>query len=89
MFDALRLGSVRSRHIPMPSKAVSTGAVVGVSVFAAGVIYLAQRAKALKQTPRVRDAGPENMKNPPRDWDCVDQALDESFPCSDPAPHSR
>ncbi|MDR6952384.1 hypothetical protein J2X65_001739 [Ancylobacter sp. 3268] len=31
-----------------------------------------------------RDAGPENMTNPPRAWDKVDQAADESFPASDP-----
>ena len=32
----------------------------------------------------VRDAGPENMENPPEAWDKVDQAADESFPASDP-----
>jgi flagellar basal body-associated protein FliL len=31
-----------------------------------------------------RDAGPEEMQSPPRDWDKVDQASDESFPASDP-----
>lgn len=31
-----------------------------------------------------RDAGPDNMTNPPRTWDKVDQAADESFPASDP-----
>ncbi|HSI41047.1 MAG TPA: hypothetical protein VLA00_10930 [Xanthobacteraceae bacterium] len=31
-----------------------------------------------------RDAGPENMENPPEAWDKVDQAADESFPASDP-----
>ncbi len=33
---------------------------------------------------RVRDAGPQEMTNPPRRWDRVDEALDESFPASDP-----
>ena len=37
--------------------------------------------------PKVRDAGPENMKNPPRHWDKVDEAVDESFPASDPPSH--
>ncbi len=36
------------------------------------------------QTKPVRDAGPEAMKNPPKKWDEVDQAADESFPASDP-----
>jgi len=39
------------------------------------------------QPPRlekVRDAGPEAMENPPRDWDTVDEQGDESFPASDP-----
>ena len=32
----------------------------------------------------VRPAGPESMRDPPRRWDAVDQASDESFPASDP-----
>lgn len=32
----------------------------------------------------VRPAGPESMRDPPRRWDKVDQADDESFPASDP-----
>lgn len=32
----------------------------------------------------VRSAGPEAMRDPPRKWDDVDQASDESFPASDP-----
>lgn len=37
------------------------------------------------KTP-VRSAGPEAMRDPPKDWDKVDQAADESFPASDPPP---
>jgi hypothetical protein len=33
---------------------------------------------------KVRDAGPEAMKNPPKRWNDVDQQSDESFPASDP-----
>jgi hypothetical protein len=31
-----------------------------------------------------RPAGPEAMRDPPEHWDKVDEASDESFPCSDP-----
>jgi hypothetical protein len=33
--------------------------------------------------PFVRLAGPDAMRDPPEEWDCVDQASDESFPASD------
>ncbi|MBE3637627.1 hypothetical protein ICN82_05330 [Mangrovicoccus sp. HB182678] len=33
---------------------------------------------------QVRDAGPGQMTDPPKAWDEVDEALDESFPASDP-----
>lgn len=32
----------------------------------------------------VRDSGPEHMTSPPRTWDKTDEAIDESFPASDP-----
>ncbi|WP_188657392.1 MULTISPECIES: hypothetical protein [Henriciella] len=32
----------------------------------------------------IRPAGPENMKDPPEDWDVADEQSDESFPASDP-----
>ncbi|GLK44990.1 hypothetical protein GCM10017612_29100 [Novosphingobium resinovorum] len=34
--------------------------------------------------PPVRDAGPENMTSPPQSWSRTDEAIDESFPASDP-----
>ena len=37
-----------------------------------------------KPPKKVRDAGPDAMNNPPKKWDAVDQASDESFPASDP-----
>ncbi len=33
----------------------------------------------------VRTAGPEAMRDPPRDWSQTDESSDESFPASDPA----
>jgi hypothetical protein len=32
----------------------------------------------------VRPAGPEQMRDPPKKWDDVDESSDESFPASDP-----
>lgn len=32
----------------------------------------------------IRPAGPEAMRDPPPDWDAVDEADDQSFPASDP-----
>lgn len=32
----------------------------------------------------VRDAGPENMSVQPQRWSKTDEAIDESFPASDP-----
>lgn len=32
----------------------------------------------------VRQAGPEEMRDPPGRWDPVDETADESFPASDP-----
>ncbi len=42
------------------------------------------------QGDETRAAGPEAMRDPPREWENVDQASDESFPASDPpaiSPH--
>ena len=36
------------------------------------------------QSGAARSAGPEAMRDPPADWEKVDQASDESFPASDP-----
>ena len=41
-----------------------------------------------KETSDVRSAGPDAMRDRPRRrWDRVDQAVDESFPASDPPSH--
>ena len=40
------------------------------------------------QSGAARSAGPDAMRDPPKDWERVDQAVDESFPASDPPPVS-
>ncbi|ARC38417.1 hypothetical protein A6J80_04460 [Paracoccus yeei] len=35
-------------------------------------------------TPEIRPAGRKLMREPPTDWDKVDEESDESFPASDP-----
>jgi hypothetical protein len=35
-------------------------------------------------TGAVRPAGPDSMRDPPQEWDKVDEAADQSFPASDP-----
>ena len=51
---------------------------------ALGAVALIRRAMRQRSRPEVRDAGPSQMRNPPRTWDRVDEASDESFPASDP-----
>jgi len=36
----------------------------------------------------IRSAGPDGMRTPPERWSKTDQAIDESFPASDPPGHS-
>lgn len=40
--------------------------------------------EADKHYGRIRHAGPQSMRDPPRNWDDVDEGSDESFPASDP-----
>jgi hypothetical protein len=39
---------------------------------------------AVGESGAARSAGPDAMRDPPREWDEADQASDESFPASDP-----
>lgn len=41
-------------------------------------------AAAPGETPYIRTAGPQEMADPPANWDKVDETVDESFPASDP-----
>jgi hypothetical protein len=44
----------------------------------------ARPREARRRDLQVRQAGREEMRDPPRDWDRVDETSDESFPASDP-----
>ena len=49
------------------------------------LLCLATRPRPRAAAPcHVRVAGRREMVDPPPDWDEVDEALDESFPASDP-----
>jgi hypothetical protein len=39
---------------------------------------------AVGESGAARSAGPEAMRDPPSEWEKVDEASDESFPASDP-----
>ena len=71
------------------SNGLACAVVAGVAVMA-GAALLAAWRDSQRDAPRApsfggaRPAGPAAMHAPPDDWDEVDQALDESFPASDP-----
>jgi hypothetical protein len=46
--------------------------------------YPAHDARAAPPPQDVRPAGPEAMRDPPAEWTRQDEALDETFPASDP-----
>lgn len=64
-----------------------SAAVFGVAALAAHYL-LSRRSSGVTFMP-VRDAGSKFMQDPPRRWDKVDQAIDESFPASDPPAANR
>jgi hypothetical protein len=78
-----------STHYSQSSASFSRHFSTVVAAVALGGLMLALR----RTRPRphyfqpVRDAGPENMENPPADWDEVDEGSDQSFPASDPPVH--
>lgn len=56
----------------------------GMMLLAIGARTALDRMKRRRAPPPVREAGPGAMRDPPRRWDRVDEASDESFPASDP-----
>lgn len=44
----------------------------------------AARPMSDSDAPPVRPAGPQTLRDEPKDWDMVDERADESFPASDP-----
>ncbi|HVW92017.1 MAG TPA: hypothetical protein VHB74_05360 [Devosia sp.] len=49
----------------------------------------AEPAGAPDSPVQIRPAGPEAMRDRPKKWGPVDEAVDESFPASDPPAHNR
>ena len=56
----------------------------GGFLLAGGLIVRAMGGSGTPGPRYVRPAGRKEMSAPPRDWDRVDEAGDESFPASDP-----
>jgi hypothetical protein len=56
----------------------------GAFALGAAAMYLLMRQRRPPPMLPVRDAGPDAMTNPPKEWDAVDEMVDESFPASDP-----
>lgn len=48
------------------------------------LLCLARSRPEARASAPVRDAGPEQMRDPPPAWSDIDERSDESFPASDP-----
>lgn len=57
---------------------------VFLAAAAAILVYRLFRAERPSGSRHIRDAGPSQMRAPPRNWDMLDEIGDESFPASDP-----
>jgi hypothetical protein len=64
--------------------------IMGLVGYALGRVFSRPRPGAARplpardRAPGIRQSGPREMKDPPRDWDLTDERSDESFPASDP-----
>lgn len=59
-------------------------AAIATAGYAVYKYIMREKAEEALAGQYVRDAGPENMKHTPRTWSKTDEAIDESFPASDP-----
>jgi hypothetical protein len=46
--------------------------------------YATEKKQETAYAGSIRDSGPEHMTTPPKNWSKTDEAIDESFPASDP-----
>lgn len=71
----------RNEHIKPDGAWMKTGAALA----SAGLLtYWLLKRETPKAARPIRNAGPENMRTPPKRWDETDETSDESFPASDP-----
>lgn len=86
-----RLGAQLQARSTFQDGQEDPGAVTGIGT--ALELAVAEEIRAIAEgragpvasdTGHIRPAGPESMRDPPEDWDEVDEASDESFPASDP-----
>jgi hypothetical protein len=79
----LGIGGLLAWLAARENRRLRDGQTVTQGLPAAAVPNLGRRT-ATTRTGYVRPAGAETMRDPPRRWDQVDEASDESFPASDP-----
>lgn len=72
--------------VPLPDGS----AVTPVPALQASALRDGQKPGPIDAPHQVRQAGPEEMRDTPRrEWTALDEAVDESFPASDPPSANR